>query len=229
MKLSEQTISILKNFSVINSNLYFKTGNVLSTISEESHIFAQAEVAETFAQDFAIFDLHKFLGALDLFQNPELDCGEKSIEMVRGDESLTYVYADPSTIVYPKKSKIDLPAPKIDFTLTDVQMSSVVKTASALQLPDLSIVGDGNAISLKIHDKKNSSSNAYKVKLDVKTAEQFDLRFKIGNLKFIPGAYKVQISFRNKMAVGYFENTVTKVKYWVSSESDSKFSESLAE
>ena len=73
MKLTSNTISILKNFSTINQNLMVKTGNILSTMSAMKNIVAQAEVTETFPQEFAIYDLNEFLSALSLFEEPELN------------------------------------------------------------------------------------------------------------------------------------------------------------
>ena len=48
MNLSEQTVSILKNFSTINQNLLVKQGKVLNTMSAMKNIVAKAEVDEEF-------------------------------------------------------------------------------------------------------------------------------------------------------------------------------------
>ncbi len=41
MKISKNTLSILKNFSVINPGIQFKKGNVLRTISNQKNIYAK--------------------------------------------------------------------------------------------------------------------------------------------------------------------------------------------
>ena len=61
MKFTNNTIALLKNFSAINTNLQFTAGNVIKTISPQKNILARAEVEEDFPQDFAIYDLNKFL------------------------------------------------------------------------------------------------------------------------------------------------------------------------
>ena len=38
MKLSEQTVALLKNFSGINQNIQFKAGNRIQTISAQKNI-----------------------------------------------------------------------------------------------------------------------------------------------------------------------------------------------
>ena len=64
MSLSKETLSILKNFSTLNSNILIKPGNVISTVTPAKNIMAQATVSETFDQEIGIFDLSKFLEML---------------------------------------------------------------------------------------------------------------------------------------------------------------------
>ena len=52
MKISNETVAMLKNFSTINPNIVVKAGNVIKTISEAKNILATANVAESFPQDF---------------------------------------------------------------------------------------------------------------------------------------------------------------------------------
>ena len=61
MKLSENTLAILKNFSGINNSILVKSGNKLRTISVAKNILAEAEIIEEFPKNFAIYDLSKFL------------------------------------------------------------------------------------------------------------------------------------------------------------------------
>ena len=68
MKLSEQTVSILKNFSTINQNLVIKQGSEISTMSAMKNIVSKAKVDETFPVEFAIYDLNEFLSAMSLLQ-----------------------------------------------------------------------------------------------------------------------------------------------------------------
>ena len=72
MKLSKETVGLFKNFAGINSNLLLKSGNKLSTISAQKNVMADSTVTETFP-DFGIYDLNEFLGAMSLFEDPELE------------------------------------------------------------------------------------------------------------------------------------------------------------
>ena len=57
MKLSDSTLSLLKNFSTINQSILFKKGNKLRTISVMKNILAEATIAEELPKDFGIYDL----------------------------------------------------------------------------------------------------------------------------------------------------------------------------
>ena len=54
MKLSDKTLSVLKNFSTINQSLLFKQGNKLRTISVMKNILAEATITEEIPTDFGI-------------------------------------------------------------------------------------------------------------------------------------------------------------------------------
>ena len=57
MELSETTLQVLKNFSTINPNLMFHTGNEVKTISEANNVLAKAELPDEFPQDFGVMIL----------------------------------------------------------------------------------------------------------------------------------------------------------------------------
>ena len=61
MKLSDNTINLLKNFKEINQSILFKKGNKLRTISVMKNILAEATVSEDFPKDFGIYDLNQYL------------------------------------------------------------------------------------------------------------------------------------------------------------------------
>ena len=73
MKLSEHTISVLKNYANINQNLVVKEGNELLTMSSMKNIVAKATVEESFPRELAIYDLNEFLASISLFTNPILE------------------------------------------------------------------------------------------------------------------------------------------------------------
>ena len=60
MKLSNETLSVLKNFAGINSGIEFKKGNKLTTISSGKTVLAKATLKDEFPQDFCVYDLNQY-------------------------------------------------------------------------------------------------------------------------------------------------------------------------
>ena len=58
MKLSNETLTVLKNFAGINQSILVRKGNKLRTISVMKNILAEAEITEEFPKDFGIYDLN---------------------------------------------------------------------------------------------------------------------------------------------------------------------------
>jgi len=61
MKLSTETLSVLKNFASINSGIEFKQGNIIRTMSSGKTVLAKATLKDDFPQDFCVYDLNQFL------------------------------------------------------------------------------------------------------------------------------------------------------------------------
>ena len=102
MKLSDNTLTILKNFAGINNSILVKQGTKLRTISVQKNILAESTIAEEFPKDFGIYDLNQFLNGLGLHQDPDLNFGEESYLMIReGKRKVKYFYADPNVIISP--------------------------------------------------------------------------------------------------------------------------------
>ena len=216
MKLSEQTVSLLKNFASINQNIQFKTGNKLQTISAQKNILVDAEIPESFPSDFAIYDLNKMLGVMSLFQDPDLEIGEKTMNI---GGKVDYMFADSSMIVTPPEKELVFPEPEVKFTMTNVDFSQTIKAAAMLGLPHICVSGDGSTIRLEATDGNNSSSDEFKTEVGT-TAETFRMVFKIENLKLFTGDYDVEITSKG---ISKFTHTSTNLQYFIATESDSTF------
>ena len=141
MKLSDKTISVLKNFSSINQSILFKEGNKLRTISVMKNILAEATVSEDFSKDFGIYDLNQFLNGLSLHSSPELDFANDGYVVIREGRSRSkYFFADPNVIVTPPDKAITLPSEDVCFELSTDQLDKLLKAAAVYQLPDISAV-----------------------------------------------------------------------------------------
>ena len=166
MKLSNETLSLLKNYSTINGNLVVKEGNKLLTISDKKNIMSSAEVPETFDQTFGIYDLNEFLGAYSLVDEPTLDFTQDSVTMSSGDSSITYRFSDANILTSPER-EVGLPSEDLTVTLTSDVISNIRKASSVLNAPVLSVFSEegSDVIQCKVFDPSNPTANVYKIQL----------------------------------------------------------------
>ena len=227
MNLSNETVSVLKNFATINQNLVIKAGSNISTMSAMKNIVASAEVKEDFPTEFAIYDLNEFLASISLFDKPSLDFKDDFVVMTEDGSSgkaLMYWYSDPSVVTTVTK-EITMPECEVNFSFENDLLSNVQKAAAVIGVPDMVLEGMDSGIALlKVTDKKNATANDYAVKVDVNNDDGKNLPykfwFKVENLKLLSGTYDVAISSKN---ISHFVNTNVDIKYWIALEPESKY------
>ena len=220
MKLSDSTLTLLKNFSNINQSLLFKEGNSLRTISVMKNILAEATIDEEFPKDFGIYDLNQFLNGLGLHQSPLLDFENDGHVVIReGKMRSKYFFADPSVIVTPPEKDITLPTEDVCFELNTQQLDKLLKAAAVYQLPDLSAIGEAGVVKLVVRDKKNDTSNDFAVVVG-ETENEFCFNFKVENIKILPGTYEVVVS---QKLLSRFTSKDHDLKYYIALEPDSTF------
>jgi len=220
MKLSESTVSLLKNFSSINQSILFKEGQKLRSISVMKNILVEANISEEFPKDFGIYDLNQFLNGLSLHSSPDLDFDNDQYVVIKGGQSRSkYFFADPSVIVAPPEKEISLPTEDVCFVLTSQQLEKLKKAASVYQLPDISVIGENGVIKLVARDKKNDTSNDFSIVVG-ETNSEFVFNFKEENLKIVPGNYDVVVS---EKLLSRFQNQNIDVTYYIALEPDSTF------
>jgi hypothetical protein len=220
MKLSDKTLTLLKNFSSINQSILFKGGNQLRTISVMKNILAEAKIEEDIPKDFGVYDLNQFLNGINLYQSAELDFQNESYVVIKEGKSRSkYFFSDPSVIVTPPDKSISLPSEDVCFILDTKELDKLLKAAAIYQLPDLSVVGEAGVVKLVVRDKKNDTSNDFSIIVG-ETDEVFTFNFKVENIKILPGSYEVVISSK---LLSRFVNTNFNVKYYIALEPDSIF------
>ena len=220
MKLSDKTLSVLKNFSTINQSILFKQGNKLRTISVMKNILAEANISEEIPKDFGIYDLSQFLNGLSLHQNPELDFGNDGHVVIKeGRMRSKYFFADPQVIITPPEKAIDLPSEDVSFELRTEQLDKLLKAAAIYQLTDLAVIGEAGVVKLLVRDKKNDTSNDFSVIVG-ETDKQFSFNFKIENIKILPGTYDVIVS---QKLLSRFVSKNHDLTYFIALEPDSTF------
>ena len=220
MKLSDSTLSLLKNFSTINQSILFKKGNKLRTISVMKNIMAEATITEELPKDFGIYDLGQFLNGMGLHHSPELNFEADNYVVIKeGKMRSNYFFADPSVIITPPDKPIELPSEDVTFELSTEQLDKLLKAAAIYQLPDLSVVGESGVVKLLVRDKKNDTSNDFSIIVG-ETESEFAFNFKVENIKILPGTYEVVVS---QKLLSRFTSKNHDLTYYIALEPDSTY------
>lgn len=223
MNLSEQTISILKNFSHINSGLYFQEGQKIKTVAPSKAILAEANINEDIPTNFGIYDLTRLLGTLSLFEKPEVEFGEKQLILKESNKkkSCRYSYCDPSLVVRPPEGReVKLPTEEIDFILTETVFNESVKAAAILQYPEIAIVGNGKIMEIAILDSKNQMSDEFSHEVG-ETPFNFKFIFKVENFsKLMSKEYNVALSSKG---LSRFNSSDGTLIYYIALEPTSTY------
>ena len=192
MRVSEQTVAILKNMADINNSLYIKQGQLQKTRAQAGNIHFEATLEEDFPNDFGIWDLSSFISMLTLFEDSDVEFGEKSLTISK-DENCFQFWAADEEIVKPVNNKIPEYESLFDCELSANDIQTIKKTANILKARNLSFIGDGSEVFLMVGDHAASTKNTYRRTLGAGT-NKFAMHLDISVFKLMVDTYKVSIT-----------------------------------
>jgi hypothetical protein len=212
MRLSKDTLAILKNFASINSNILIHPGNTLKTVSGGKNILAEAKITEDFDVSVPLWDLNKFLGVISMFNNPDLEFEDKYVTISNGRSSVRYYYSAPELLTVPP-SDIKMPKVLFSFDLDEHNLNELLKASSILQVNNAKIVADDGVIKIEISDSKNDTSDSFSVVVDENySGPSYSGSFNVSEIKFMPGSYKVEIT---SSVISKFTHQSLPVSYYM--------------
>ena len=217
MKFSNETLSVLKSFTAINKSILMKPGNVLKTITPEKTLIAIAEIPDELPSEACVYDLSRFLSILSLYNDPDVEFGDKYFIISEGKRRTKYVYADVSMIHTPPEKDINIPSEDVVVNVTESDLSSVLKAAGVLQFTEIAFVGESGKCYLKAIDSANDNADDFGVEIG-ETDDEFRVIIKTDNLKLMPMDYKVTICSK-----GISEFKGDNVTYFVAIDSKSTY------
>lgn len=227
MKLSQKTVDVVKNFSEINKGMLFKSGNVLSIISQQKNVMGKAVIQESFPVQFGIYDLPELLGVFSLFkEEPDIDFQDKQLVIYgqAGRSKITYRYTEQALIVSPDKDSISFPSEDIAFSLSEDDFMWLMRSAAVLKSPQIIVESNGKKVVLVTTDVANDASNIHSLEIGEGNGDIYRIIFKTDNLKFMPDSYDVVITTSNaNMNIARFSNKDSSLVYYVTSENGSSF------
>jgi hypothetical protein len=224
MKLSNETLNVLKNFAGINSGIEFKTGNKIATISSTKTVLAKATLTDDFPQDFCIYDLNQFLSVHSLGKDTELDFDSNNVIFKSGRSKTKYRMTAKSMIVSAPEKELTLPSIDGSFKLKDEDLAQALKNSAVLGSPNIAFESDGSKISVTNFNAKDDSAHTNTIEIGTTdNNKQFKAVFLVENFKMIPGTYDVQVSSKG---LASFVNEKGDLQYWIAIEAkESKFGE----
>jgi len=109
MKLSTETLDVLKNFGNINSGILFKKGKVVKTVSPHKNILALANIPDEIPSEFGIYDLNEFLSAVSMYKDDldlEFVLNDIIITGLKGRSKMKYRSCPPTLLVIPPENEL---------------------------------------------------------------------------------------------------------------------------
>lgn len=224
MKLSSETLNVLKNFSNINPGIFFKQGNSISTVSPQKNILAEAKIAETIPQDFGIYDLNNFLSVVSLFKDGaelEFDSKHIIIKGYGGRSKIKYRFTDPSMIVVAPDKRPALPTVDVKFNLSEEDFNWLIRTANVLGSPNIAIESNGEEVSIITFDVNDDSAHTNSISMNTDVTDaRYKLIFKTENIKILPGSYEVEICSKG---LAKFTESKLGLVYYITLETSSTY------
>jgi len=224
MKLSNETISVLKNFGAINQGILFKKGKTLKTVSSHKNILAEVDIKEDIPAEFGIYDLNNFLSVISLHKDdPSFEFDDKQVTIVgnKGRSKIKYRFTPANMIVTPPEKSLTMPDAEIKFNLTAEDFEWVMRAAGVLASPQVAIESDGKKVSIVTLDLQNDSAHTDALEIADGDGNKYRMVFKTENItKVLSGTYEVSISSKG---ISHFKNKNLPLQYWITTEQGSKF------
>ncbi len=222
MKLSSETISILKNFAGISAGIFVPGGKNLRVKDAAGKILAEAVVKEDLPS-FCVSDLNKFLGVLTLDKDVDIDFQNTDIviKLMGGKSRINYRGATKNLVNVPKDTVLTLAKNPVTFTLTKDNLDYLAKILSLLSLPTIAIESDGEKTYIRVFDPKNDGENTQTLEIGSGDKREYRIIFNADVLKFVDGDYEVGVSEK----IARFKHKTLDIVYWVAPEVGSSYAE----
>lgn len=228
MKLSQETISVLKHAASIQPGICIDAGNMIFSVHDSRAVRMQATIEETFPQSFAMINLNQFLNIISLFDDPELSFNDDHvlISSQSGNQTMQYYFSDPTMINQSNKQlSADLHY-EFSFNLSSDDISKLNKAASAIAADDICVYNKGSDIFVTALDKRRQTGNTFELLVGTDTAienKNYRVYFRKNNLKLTNNDFNVSVSSRGLSTWKAINANVPELLFYIAIERDSDF------
>jgi hypothetical protein len=210
MKISKETLIVLKNFAAINNSLAVTEPQTIFTAAPGGSLHAIFDTKEKFPK-FGIYEMSELLAIISLFDldNTDFDFQETHVVITFERNRVVYAYMDPDILpvmdVLEDSSQDYKTVDGFDgsFDLTATEIGNLQKASNIMNLEYIIVkMKEGKGIISLIpeganHQKDTASSFDMKIKGEGKIY----VKLRVENLQIIPGNYKVSVI--NKMSMKF--------------------------
>lgn len=224
MKISSETINVLRNFATIFPAINIDEPKCIKVLSASENIISCFDTEETFTP-FAIYDLPQFLGMVSLFDLEKTDFEfvkdeEKDQDYVKvksGKNMIKYIFTDKDLIpnvekILPSKKYKDLDNFNAFIDITKDDFAKLNKAAQIMRVSNLNIkVKDGKGI-ITISDPSNPMSNHYRI--GIKGDGEGEINVNVEYLMMLAGDYK--LSIQSNVLLKLAHKSISSLIYFIS-------------
>lgn len=227
MKLSNETIAVLKHAASINSGIIIDPGSMIFSMHESKTTRMQATVQEDFPVQIALINLNQFLNSLSLFTDPELEFAEESVIITdNNDQKIQYYYSDPAVIQQTNKQlKADI-SYEFEFNLSKEDLSQLNRAAAVIGVDDICVYNDGSNIYISALDKRRQAGNHFDLMVGSDSSlegKHFKIYFRKTNLKLTNNDYHVKASSNGLSTWIAKDAQVPSLLFYIATERDSEY------
>ena len=197
MKISNNTLQILKWLSTINAGIKIDEGNRLYSKFEANAMCAMVEVDEVFPHQFITTNLPRFLAIIDLFEDPDFEFTDEYVKISsnNGKNKVLYYQSRPELVNQPNR----VPKPRTDtvlnFYLSSDNLKRIFKACSVMGVSDIKLIAENGNIILSVLNKSVKTGDSFDTIIDnCDENKNFTFYYKKQNLKLISEySYDVEV------------------------------------
>ena len=190
MKISEDTLKMLKWMATVNGGIKIDPGNEIYSKAESQAMACKCEISETFEKPFVTTNLQKFLSLVDLIDDPDFEFNDDSVIITSGDgkNKVRFLQSNPALVNQSNKVPRDQEGIALEFRLHSEDLQKVFNSAKVLCVSDITLhTKDGNIFMTVSNKSMNNSSDYVDIKVGTVGDEDLNVSFafKKQNLKLI--------------------------------------------
>jgi hypothetical protein len=220
MKLSEKSISLLRNLSRVNKSVYLEKGQTQRAASPNSTVVCEVKLDEELPTNFGVHDMYALLNFLKACEEPDLTFTDTSVTIVdkNGWKAMFQASSKELINVVESMEEIDAAPSALEFDLPSETLKRMIDLASVNSLPQIAFMNGPEGLIMKAFEKSVNDSTNITIGLPFITSLKTPFVVSTVNMKIEVDSYRVKIT---EMGFAKFESLTTDRRYVICTEMES--------